>query len=115
MLCSPPIYSAGTNCDKRKRRAATLLCRWHAEHKFWCQAACICILLSQEIGIDIDTLLDIKQITNKDLLYSTGNATQYSVMTYMGKESEKKIYIYIYLNHFAVQQKLTHYKSTVLQ
>ena len=26
----------------------------------------------------------------KDLLYSTGNSTQYSVITYKGKESEKK-------------------------
>ena len=29
-------------------------------------------------------------MTNEDLLYSTGNATQYSVMTYMGKESKKE-------------------------
>ena len=33
-----------------------------------------------EIGVDIYTLPYIKQITNKDLLYSTGNSTQYSVM-----------------------------------
>ena len=39
----------------------------------------------------------IKQITNKDLLYSTGNYTQYFVVTYKGKESEKE-YIYIYIN-----------------
>ena len=25
-----------------------------------------------------------------DLLYNTGNSTQYSVMTYMGKESKKE-------------------------
>ena len=32
-----------------------------------------------------------------DLLYSTGNSTQYSVKTYVEKESEKEyIYIYIY-------------------
>ena len=31
---------------------------------------------------------------NKDLLYSTGNSTQYSVMTYMGKESKKE-WIYV--------------------
>ena len=43
-----------------------------------------------EIGIDVYTLLDIKQITNKNLLYSTGNSTQYSVMAYMGKESKKE-------------------------
>ena len=29
------------------------------------------------------------KITNKDLLYSTGNITQYSVLAYMGKESKK--------------------------
>ena len=36
----------------------------------------------------IYTLLYIKQIINKDLLYTTGNSIQYSVITYMGKESE---------------------------
>ena len=33
----------------------------------------------------IYTLLYIKQITNKSLLYDTGKSTQYSVMAYMGK------------------------------
>ena len=32
---------------------------------------------------NIYTLLYIKQKINKDLLYSTGNSTQYSVITYM--------------------------------
>ena len=36
------------------------------------------------------TLLYIKQIINKDLLYSTMKSTQYSIITYMGKESEKE-------------------------
>ena len=31
----------------------------------------------------------VSQITNKDLLYSTQNATQYSVKAYMEKESKK--------------------------
>ena len=39
--------------------------------------------------INTYTLLYIKQRINKDLLYSTGKSTQYSVMTYMGKESKK--------------------------
>ena len=43
----------------------------------------------REFGTDMYTLLYIKYINNKDLLYSTGNSTQYSVITYMGKESEK--------------------------
>ena len=31
-----------------------------------------------------------------DLLYSTGNSTQYSVMAYMGKESKKEwIHVYV--------------------
>ena len=58
--------------------------------------------INQEIGFNIYTLLYIKQITNKDLLYSTGNSTQYSVMAYMVKESKKEWrYIYIY-NRFTL-------------
>ena len=49
-----------------------------------------------EIGIDIYTLLCVKQVTNKDLLYSTGNSAQHSVMTYMGEESKKEGYMYMY-------------------
>ena len=52
--------------------------------------------INWEIGIDIYTLLYIKQITNKDLLYSTRNSTQYSVMTYIGIGSKKEwIYVYV--------------------
>ena len=32
----------------------------------------------------------------EDLLYSTGNSTQYSVMVYVGEESEKEWCVYIY-------------------
>ena len=46
--------------------------------------------LNWETGIDIYTLPHIKQITNKDLLHSTGNSTQCSVMICMGEESEKE-------------------------
>ena len=34
-----------------------------------------------EFGIDMYTLLYLKQIIKKDLLYSTGNSAQYSVIT----------------------------------
>ena len=61
-----------------------------------------------DTGIDTYTLLYTKQTTNKDLPYTTGNSTQYSVMTYMGKEPKwtytKKAYTYthththIYIN-----------------
>ena len=54
---------------------------------------------NQEVETNISTLLYIKyktQITNKDLLYSTGNSTQYFVINYTGKESKIRAYIYIY-------------------
>ena len=52
-------------------------------------------------------LLYIKQITNKDLLYSTRDYTQYFVILYKGKESERvyvgvcvciHTYIHIYIH-----------------
>ena len=46
--------------------------------------------INWEIGIDIYTLWYIKQVTNKELLYGTGNSSQCSVMTCMGKESKKE-------------------------
>ena len=54
--------------------------------------------INQEFRINIYALLYIKQVNNKDLLYSTGNYTQYLVITYNGKESEKEcIYVYIFI------------------
>ena len=44
-------------------------------------------------------LLYIKYIASKDLLYSTGNSTQYSTMAYMRKESKIQwIYVNAYIN-----------------
>ena len=44
----------------------------------------------------------LKWITNKDLLYSTGNATQCSVIAHKGRESEKEYiqYIYMYIVYY---------------
>ena len=52
--------------------------------------------MNWEIGIDIYTPLRIKQITNENLLYSTGNSTQCSVITYMGKNLKKNRYMCMY-------------------
>ena len=41
-----------------------------------------------ELGIKIYTQLYMKYITNKDLLYSTENYTQYLVIIYNRKESK---------------------------
>ena len=62
-------------------------------------------VINQEAGINMCILLRIKEITDKVLLYSTGNYTQYFVITYEGKVPEKRIhthkhtytYIYIYV------------------
>ena len=42
------------------------------------------------------TILQIKYISNKDLLGITGTSTQYCARTHMGKESEKEWkYVYV--------------------
>ena len=53
--------------------------------------------IAKDFGIDMYMLLYLKMITNKDLLYSTGNSIQYPVINHNGKEYEKEcIYIYMY-------------------
>ena len=41
-------------------------------------------------GIGMCTLRSMQGLANGDLLSSTGNVTQYSVMVYVGKESERE-------------------------
>ena len=45
--------------------------------------------MDRQVETDIYTLLYVKQTTHKNLLYSTENSTQYSVMTYTGKEFKR--------------------------
>ena len=49
-----------------------------------------------EFGTGIYTLLYTKLIGNKDLLNSSEKSIQYSVIVYVGKESEKE-WIYMYM------------------
>ena len=53
------------------------------------------IYINQDFSINIYTLVYIIQISNKDLLQSTGNYIQCLIIRFNGKESEKE-YIYIY-------------------
>ena len=46
--------------------------------------------INLKFGINMYTLLYIKQINNKDLLYGPGDYIQYLVIAYDGKESEKE-------------------------
>ena len=60
--------------------------------------------------MDVYTLLYLKQITNKDLLYSIGNSAQCYVATWMGGEfGGKWIHVYPFkgLSPFAVYLKLS--------
>ena len=62
----------------------------------------------REYGINMYTLLYFKWITNKDLLYSTGNSAQCYVAAWMGGESGGEwIHVYVLLSHFAVHLKLS--------
>ena len=62
----------------------------------------------REFGKVRYTLLYLKWITNKDLLYSTGKMAQYHVTAEMGKVFEKEqIHVCVQLNHFAVNLELT--------
>ena len=62
----------------------------------------------REFGMDMDTLLHLKWITNKDLLYSTGNSAQCYVAAWMGGESGGEwIHVYVWLRALAVHVKLS--------
>ena len=62
-------------------------------------------------------LLYIELINNKNLLYSTGNSTQYSVMTYVGNESKKRVDMCVCITDSlgSILKLIQHCKSTILQ
>ena len=63
----------------------------------------------REFGIDMYTLLYLKRITNKDLLYSTRNSAQCYVAAWMGGESGGEwIHVYVWLSGFAIHLNLSH-------
>ena len=68
---------------------------------------------SQGVGRDFGkvtyTLLYLKWITNKDLLYSPWNSAQCYVLAWMGGElGGRWIHIYVWLGPFVVHLKLQH-------
>ena len=58
----------------------------------------------REFGINMYTVLYLKWITNKELLYSTWNSVQCYVAAWMGGEW---MYVYAWLLSFAVHLKLS--------
>ena len=62
----------------------------------------------RELGVVMYTLLYLKWIINKDLLYSTGNSAQCSVAAWMGGElGGEWIRVYVWLSPSAVHLKLS--------
>ena len=58
--------------------------------------------------MDMDTLLCLKWITNKDLLYSTGNSAQCCVAAWVGGElGGEWTHVCAWLSPFAVHLKLS--------
>ena len=45
---------------------------------------------------ELDTTQQLNNKNKKDLLYRRGNSTQ-QFMAYMGKDSEKQVYMYLYV------------------
>ena len=61
----------------------------------------------REFGMDMYTVLYLKWIPNKDLLYNTWNSAQCHVAAWMGGEfGEEWIHVYVWLSPFAVHLKL---------
>ena len=59
-------------------------------------------------GIDVYTLLFLKWITNKDLLYSTENSAQCYMAAWTGGEfGGEWIHVHVWLSPFAVHLKLS--------
>ena len=57
----------------------------------------------REFGMDMYTVLYLKWITSKDLLYSTWNSAQYYMAAWMGRKFGREwIHIYVWLSPFLV-------------
>ena len=62
----------------------------------------------REFGMDMYTLLYLKLVNIKDLMYSTENSAQCYVAAWMGGQLERKwIHVYVWLSPFTVHLKLS--------
>ena len=62
----------------------------------------------KDFGKVMYTLLYLKWITNKNLLYSTGNSAQCYVAAWMGGGfGEEWIHVYVWLSPFTIHLKLS--------
>ena len=67
-----------------------------------------------EFGKVVCTVLYLKWITNKDLLYSTCDSAQCYMAAWMeGALGGEWIHVYVWLSPFAVHLKLSHYSQLI--
>ena len=67
----------------------------------------VCLDVVRKFEINMYTLLYLKWITNKDLLYSTANSTQCYVAVWKGGEfGGERIHVFVWLSRFVVHLKL---------
>ena len=64
-------------------------------------------VIVKELGMDMYTLLYLKRITHKDLLYTTGNSAQCYMVAWMGEKPGEGLFVYVWLSLFAVHLKLS--------
>ena len=70
----------------------------------------------REFGMVMYTLLYLKWIVNKDLLYSTWNSAQSYVAAWMGVGSGREgTHVHVWLSPLAVHLKLSHCSSAISQ
>ena len=69
----------------------------------------------RKFGMVMYTLLYLKWITNKDLVYKTGNSAQCYVAAWMGEGlGGERIQVYVWLSPFSVHLKLSQHCSLVI-
>ena len=61
----------------------------------------------REFGMDMYTLLYLKWVTNKDLLYSTWNSAQYYVPAWIGGFGGEWIQVYVWLESLSCSPEST--------
>ena len=109
------------NEKRRKRLQMNLFSEQKQTHRFWKtygpQRGQFGGRMDRGCGIGRCTLWYMEWLANGDLLYSTGNSTQYSVMICVGKESKREwMCVHVWLNHFVLWQKLSQpCKLTIFQ
>ena len=70
--------------------------------------------ITGELGMDMYTVLCLRQMANKDLLCSTGNSAQCYVAAWMGREFGREwILVSVWLSPFTVHLKLSQHCSLI--